>query len=144
MAAPENNELNTLIPPPVVLAIGGESIEITPILTRELVPMIEACRPIMAELATGDAMAALANHPAALLRAVAIGARLDEARLGAMPLDELLALASAVIEVNADFFVRRLSPAMSLAMERVAKALSVTNPDGSSSTSDSATPDSPA
>ncbi len=121
------DDLNTLIPQPLVVEAGGEKIEITPILTRELAPMIEACRPIMTELATGDPLMALANHPAALLRAVAIGARIDEARLGALPLDETLALAAAVIEANADFFVRRLSPAMNAAMERVTKTLAGSN-----------------
>lgn len=139
-----NNELNTLIPQPVVVEAGGETFSVTPIVVREIAPMIAACRPIVADLATGDPLAALTNHPDALVRAVAVGARIDEAKLGTMQLDELLALATAVIEVNADFFVRRLSPAMNAAMERVAKALATTSPAGSNSTPDSAPPGSPA
>jgi len=129
------DDLNTLFPQPVAVEAGGDKIEITPILTRELAPMIDACRPIMAELATGDALTALTNHPAALIRAVSIGARVSEDRLGALPLDEMLAVAVAVIEVNADFFARRLAPAMNAAMERVTEALA-----GSSSTPASAPP----
>jgi hypothetical protein len=101
--------------------------------------MLRACQPVLAELASGDVVAALMNNAEAVLLAAAIGARIQRERLDDMELDEVLNLAAAVIDVNADFFARRVSPAMTAAMERLAGTLA-----GSTSTPVSAAPDSAA
>lgn len=138
MGAPDN-ELDALVPQPVTVRAGGVDYAITPITTRELPAMLKACQPVLAELATGDMMAAFMNQAESVIAATAIGARVSRASLDELALDELLTLAAAVVEVNADFFARRIAPAITAAAERVAKALA-----GSSSTPDSAPPDSAA
>lgn len=55
----------------------------------------------------------------AVITATAIGAKVDRAWLGQQKPDVLVELASRVLEVNWDFFVRRVLPAINQAAERL-------------------------
>lgn len=61
-----------------------------------------------------------------LVRAVAIATDQTEDRLGELLPDEFLALVTAVVDVNADFFVRRVLPALNAATETTLATLGVT------------------
>lgn len=130
--------LETMIPQPVVVSAGGREIAVTPIRVRELPAFMRAVEPIIGMIAAGGDMAALLAHNAdAVIEATAIGARVERGFVDELELDELLGMAAAVLEVNADFFVQRLLPAFTAASERMAKKLG-----GLSLTPDSAPPDS--
>src|SRR5574340_1578082 len=117
-------DLTTLIPQPVTVTAGGREVAVTPIRTRELVAFTAAVDPLLQEIAAGAGVAALMTRDVeSLIKAVAIGARLERAFVDDLELDELLNLAAAVLEVNADFFVRRLAPALDLAVERIGARL---------------------
>lgn len=113
-------DLTTLIPQPVTVTAGGREVAVAPIKVRELPAFAAAVDPLLQEIAAGAGVAALMmSNPEAFIKAVAIGARLERAFVDDLELDELLNLAAAVLEVNVDFFVRRLAPAFNLAVGRI-------------------------
>lgn len=113
-------DLATLIPQPVTVTAGGREVAVTPIKVRELPAFAAAVEPLLQAVSSGaDVSALLMRDAESLIKAVAIGARLERAFVDDLELDELLTLAAAVLEVNADFFVRRVAPALNLAVERI-------------------------
>ena len=121
-------ELDALANAPLTVTVGGRMVPITPVRVAELPAMLRACEPIFSQLAGGDVAAALLHNPDAAISAIAVGARLARADIDALALDELIELGGAVMQVNADFFARRLAPAFVAASERVTKALGGSTP----------------
>jgi len=113
---------------------------ITPVRVGDLPAFLAAIEPVTRELAEGDLMAALTRNAEQVIQATAIGAGVDREWLNAQSLDVLLELATAVIEVNADFFVQRLLPAIEAAVTRLNTALAETG--GANGSSNSPAPDS--
>ena len=97
--------------------------EISPIKVRDLPRFLKAIEPIAAELATGDIASALMRHADAVIEAAAIGAGVDRAWLEEQTPDVLAELAARVLEVNADFFVRRVLPTVTAAADRLAQSV---------------------
>lgn len=116
-------ELEKIAPIPVRVDVGGERVSITPIKVRELPAMMRAVGPILAEIQRGDIVAALAANADSLISAVAIGSRLDRTWVDELDVDDLVILAGAVVESNADFFVRRVMPILTAAIESVTLAV---------------------
>jgi hypothetical protein len=96
--------------------------DITPIKVRDLPRFLKAIEPIAADLATGDLAGALMRHADAVIEATAIGAGVERAWLEEQTPDVLAELAAKVIEVNADFFVRRVLPTVTAAADRLAQS----------------------
>lgn len=92
----------------------------TPIKVKDLPAFLAAIEPVARELADGDILAALARHADRVIEATAIGAGVDRAWLEAQDADVLVDLAAKVVEVNADFFVRRVIPRITAAAEKLA------------------------
>ncbi len=115
--------LEKIAPAPLTLTVAGESLTISPIKTRELPRMLKAVKPIAAEIQSGDVVAALMANADCLVEAVAIGARKPRAWVDELDLDDLVMLASAVLEVNGDFFVRAVLPGAIEAMDRVSQLI---------------------
>lgn len=126
--AVDTGELDALANVPLAVAVGGREIAITPIRVAELPAMLRACTPIFYMLAEGDVMSALMRDPESAIEAIAVGARMKRAELDALELDELVLLGGAVMQVNADFFARRLAPAFIEASGKVATALAGSMP----------------
>ena len=133
-------ELDALANVPQSVTVGGREIAITPIRVAELPAMLRACEPIFALLAGGDVMAAIMRDADSAINAIAIGARLTRAEVDALATDELVDLGSVVLTVNADFFVRRLAPALVSASEKVGAALGGSMPSPASFAPGSSTP----
>lgn len=93
--------------------------KITPVKVRDLPAFLAAVEPIARDLATGDILAALTRNADALITATAIGAGVERAWLEAQDADVLVDLAARVLEVNTDFFVRRVLPKLAAAADRV-------------------------
>lgn len=130
-------QLDALANVPLAVTVGGRELAITPIRVAELPAMLRACEPIFALLAGGDVMASLLHDADSAINAIAIGARIPRAELDAFELDELVALGGTVLQVNADFFARRLAPAFIGASQKVAAALGGSTPLPDSSAVDS-------
>jgi len=115
--------LEKIAPVPITITVAGESLTISPIKTRELPRMLKAVKPIAAEIQAGDIAGALLANADCLVEAVAIGARKPRAWVDELELDDLVQLASAVLEVNGDFFVRAVLPGATEAMNRVTQLI---------------------
>lgn len=111
--------LEKIAPVPVTITVAGESLTISPIKTRELPRMLKAVKPIAAEIQAEDVAGALLANADCLVEAVAIGARKPRGWVDELDLDDLALLASAVLEVNGDFFVRAVLPRATEAMDRM-------------------------
>lgn len=100
--------------------------ELQPVKVRELGPFLNAIRPIlndMDDLSEKSLIDVLADHADEVIDMTAIGARRDRAEIEAMEVDELIALAGKVIEVNADFFTRQVMPMIEDALGNLTKVL---------------------
>lgn len=114
------------------LLIDGKTIAVDPVTVRDLPAFLAAVEPIARELMAGDVMAALAHNADRLIAAVCIGAHVERAWLDAQTADVLVELAAAVIEVNADFFARRVMPAVTQAAQALSQMADTTASGGTS------------
>ena len=129
------------MPAPVTIEIAGETLEITPLRVGELSGMLRAVGPFAEELiGEPDFLRLLAEHGEAVIEAVAIAARRPKEWVDQLLVDEAIRLATAVFEVNADFFVQRVVPAVKAAAARLNKAPGGAMPSSGSSVPDTATP----
>ena len=103
-----------------VLTVAGTTVEITPLRVGELPQFLAAVQPIVEVFSEDpDWLSLLAVHGRALLKAIALAARSDLVWVESLQLDDAVRLAEAVFEVNADFFVRRVAPALQQAARKV-------------------------
>jgi hypothetical protein len=102
----------------------SQSIEIAPVKVRDLPRLLKAIEPIAQELSAGDIAGALMRHADAVIEATCIGAGVERTWLEEQTPDVLAELAAKVLEVNADFFVRRVLPVVTAAAERLSKTAS--------------------
>jgi hypothetical protein len=114
------NPIDTLPIASHVLTVAGTTVEITPLRVGELPQFLAAVQPI-AEVFSEDPdwLSLLAVHGRALVKAIALAARSDLVWVESLQLDDAVRLAEAVFEVNADFFVRRVAPALQQAARKV-------------------------
>jgi hypothetical protein len=118
--------LNIIEPAGTAATFGGREILVTPLSVGLLPSFARAIKPISAAvegIATGKVLLnletmldLLADHGDAIITAVAIAARIPEAELRDGDPAELVDLAAIAMKVNADFFARRLTPALVAAM----------------------------
>ena len=114
-------DLDNLIPTPASIAIGGETLEISPIRVGELPGLLRCLSPFAADLIRDpvDWLALFAAHGGGLLTAVSIASRKPRDWVDRLPLDEAIQLAEVLVEVNADFFARQVAPALTRAAKRI-------------------------
>jgi len=124
---------------PVVLEIAGETLAITPIRVGEVPALLATIQPFADQLASAepDWLAILSTHGTALLRTLALASRQSQDWIDALPLDAAIALATAIFEVNADFFVQRVKPAVQEASLRIHACLDPVPPGRTPSTASS-------
>ena len=102
----------------------GRVVELTPIRVKELPAFMAAIGALLGQMsASPDVLAMLAQNPEAVIAATAIGLRMPRAEVDELGTDDLVVAALAVIEVNADFFVRRVQPALLKASAQAVAAL---------------------
>ena len=122
----------TFPPAPVVVTLSGIAMELTPIRLGELPRLLAVVRPLADDI-TGDPewIALLGRHGDSVLDLLAITTRRERAWVNDLSLEDAVLLAAAVFEVNADFFVAHVVPAIQGAAQRLAPTLrSLTKSDG--------------
>lgn len=132
------DELDTLIP----TARTVEGIEVKPLVVRQISPFTKALKKLPQDVLTGIEtgvvdFTAIAEHCDVFAEAVAIATDAKRERIGDLHPDALVALVGAVLEVNLDFFVRRLAPqlqALTVMGERLVQRVGLMSSSGSSST----------
>lgn len=122
-----------------VVTVGGELIEVTPLTIGQLPAFTRALRPCLAQFdGAGDGgvdiAALLAEHGEHIIEAVAVAVRRPREWVSALPADEFIALAEKIMEVNADFFLRRVLPALTSATQRITSMVGRTPSNASSPT----------
>ena len=123
---------------PTSIEIGGEPIEISPLRIGELPAFTRAIRPFAEQLAGEvDWPVLIVDHGEAVLQALAVASRRPYSWIEGLPLDDAIRLADALLEVNADFFVRRVVPACTRMAGNLASR--VAGPPPSSDSSGAAT-----
>lgn len=113
------------------VTVADRSFTIEPVRVKNLPQFLAALEPVVREVAAGDVIGAVTKHTAGMIEATAIGAGADREWLGEQDMEALAALAAAVVQVNADFFVQRVMPhiegAARFLTDRIAAA---TTPNG--------------
>lgn len=142
--SPAQSDFAALPPLPVSIEIRGETLDLTPLRVGELPAFVRAIRPFAEQLTTAiDWLGICADHGESLLEAVALASRRPRLWVDGLALDEAIRLAEALLEVNADFFVRRVSPEIDRVARRLAARTHATvggMPSSASSPPATATP----
>ena len=114
------DQIPVLPPVPLIIFVGGERLELTPIKLGEIPGFARAIRPLASSLsASPDWLELLAEHGEAVIEAVAIASRRPKDWLAGLELDDAVRLTEAVFEVNADFFIQRVWPSLSEAAAQI-------------------------
>ena len=107
------DQFPALPPVPLILFVGGERLELTPLRLGEIPGFARAIRPLASSLSVSpDWLALLDEHGEAVIEAVAIASRRPKDWLAGLELDDAVRLIEAVFEVNADFFIQRVWPSL--------------------------------
>jgi hypothetical protein len=123
--------LGAFVPETIRVDLRDRVVDIKPLTVGQLPAFSRAVTPILPALLSGQIMPALMAEPEALVSAVAVSTGLDPSDLRAMDPVDFVALAQAVIEVNVDFFARRLLPATRAAEQAIlAQMVALAPPDG--------------
>lgn len=123
-------ELETLIPQPVEIEVAGKKLSILPIKVGKLPAFVRAVAPFFAVFKHGevDFIALLSDHGESVLDACAIGSGLPRAEIDDLDPAQLVNIAQAIVEVNMDFFTRRLVPSVTAAMLKAAQTGAASSP----------------
>lgn len=108
-------------------AEGRKPEAVRPLRVRDIPAFLRAIGPIVHDLGRGadgiDWLEAIARHAERVIEATAIGAEVERSWLEAQDAETLAALAARVLEVNADFFVRRVLPHLEQAAAALAQSV---------------------
>jgi len=114
MAVPRNT-LAILANEPTHVTFGDYALDATPLTIGELPAILRHAEPLFNVLdrvkTIEDAVALFLDHGDALIEITAIAARLPAEQVRALTPDAAAELFLALLEVNADFFVRRMGRA---------------------------------
>lgn len=104
------------------LTVAGRGLTLTPVRLGQLPAFVRAVEPFAKQIASGhlDPFELLADHGVNVIRALEVATREPRDWIESLAMDDAVALVAAVLEVNADFFVQRVMPALQDAMQRIA------------------------
>ncbi|MDP3334975.1 MAG: hypothetical protein Q8S55_23770 [Methylococcaceae bacterium] len=124
-AAPKTiDDLAVITPSTMTLDLSIGRIEISPIKVKQLPAFTKAISPLLSGIMQGEATLDLITSKAEdVINAVCAGAMMSREAVDALEIDELVKLGSAVLEVNADFFMKRVLPQLNQSAERLNQAL---------------------
>ncbi len=117
------DDLSVLEPTTVTVGYRGETLEITPLKVGQIPRFLRAVRPMFGALAGQvtspgvagggvelDILKLVEDHGEGLIEAAAIAINRKPEWVGGGDADQFALLVKAVIEVNADFFAKRVAP----------------------------------
>jgi len=137
------DDLDIFDPEPVNVTVGGATFPILPLKVRQLAAFTRAINPVLPLILAQDFRAATMTHCDDMQAAMVIATGRGAEEIGELYPDGFLRLVRAVMEVNLDFFARRVLPAWTGAnaalAEQMTAAAGATSSRGSSG-ADTATP----
>jgi hypothetical protein len=142
--------LETMIPFTQKVEVHGQEIEVRPVKVKQLAAVTRAMAPLkeLFDLKTFDKNKVLAGafeHAEAVARLTEVCTGLERNAMDEWEIDEMIDLFVAVLEVNLDFFTRRVFPSVSRGMGAIsvgskrAGAKPSTGPTPSNSSSETVT-----
>lgn len=136
------DSLAALINEPATLTLADGSVfPVTPIRVKELPAFLRALHPVINLLTdAADLPGLFMTNSEEIIAATAIGLRQPRAQIDEFGVDDLLAAATLVVEVNMDFFVKRVQPAFQRALNSAAGRLTGSTMLSGSSAPDTGTP----
>lgn len=121
-----DNDLDILDPTGRNVTVAGRMVSVLPLTIGQLPRFVRAIQPALPMLAgkeDPDWLALVGEHGEALIEAAAIATGLEVAEIEVAAPDEFVLLCGAIFEVNTDFFVRRLAPALQSATANMEVAM---------------------
>jgi hypothetical protein len=115
--------LETYIPVPREIVVGGKTLAITPLRVRQIPAFVRAVAAAAPLLMSGRIADAVALHGEGLVTAMAVATGEAEAMIGELLPDEFLLLVSVVMEVNGDFFAQRVAPQIMAIQQKAETAM---------------------
>lgn len=125
-------DLDILVPPSRRVRVGGREIEVKVLVWRQIPPFLRAAADVLPQLLAGDYLAVAMGHPDKLTEAIAVATGVDRGFVEELRADEIVELATAVLEMNAGFFAARVIPLSLEATMRLRTAISSPPSTGSS------------
>lgn len=125
--------LETYIPEVRRPVIGGKAVSVAPLKVRQIPAFARAVSPAAAALFAGDIAGAIGRHGESLIEAISIATGEPVEWLGDLEALDFMRLVADVVEVNADFFGRRMAPELSALVKRMTTAITGATPSPSSS-----------
>jgi hypothetical protein len=116
--------LDDFVPEARTVKTRDGDVAVLPLRMRQLPGFTRAVTPVAPYLLADQMMLAVQNHYDSLREAVVIATNTAPDWLDELWPDDFIAIAAAVVEVNADFFARRVLPAIRTASEAVTRAIS--------------------
>jgi hypothetical protein len=117
-------DLNNTLGEPRIVVIRQRNVKISCITMKNLTAFAAACSPFIDAFkkpVRPDPYKLLCEYPNELMRAVTFVSDVDIAYLEELHPDEMLQIVEPVIEMNSDFFIRRLLPALVTLMESIGR-----------------------
>ena len=102
--------LESLAPQAKRVTVAGRDFDLLPVKMRDLKAFSDAAIPVAPLVLTNRVLEAATEHYEGMKAALAIAAKAEPEWLDGLDPEEFFRLVSAVVEVNGDFFVRRLTP----------------------------------
>ncbi len=113
MTTSSESSLDALPAVPVSIDIGGETVDLTPLKVGELPAFVRAIRPFAQHITSDvDWLALFGERGDDAVIALSVAVRRPREWVADLPLDAAIRMAEAVFEVNADFFIRQVTPAL--------------------------------
>lgn len=111
--------LDALAPREKAITVAGRQLALRPIRMGKLSAFAEAAMPVAPLILAGRIAEAATEHYANISAALIIATGADQAWLDELFPDDYLRLVQAVVEVNSDFFLRRLAPLILVAQATI-------------------------
>ncbi len=118
----------------VSLTLDGRGLTVTPVRLGQLPAFVRAVEPFAKQLASGplDLVGLLAEHGVRVISALEAATGQPREWIESLALDDAVRLAAAVLEVNADFFVQRVLPSITDALQKIESISPLNSAPGSS------------
>lgn len=135
-------DITTVIPETIVVTVKGQDVEVRQIKVGQLTKVMRIAYPFYDKLralkdaaqknggTSLDLYQLVFEHGDSVLEIVALLTGKDKAWVEDMDVDELVALFSAIVEVNLDFFIQRVLPSLSKLVEGLNAPVKISVPGG--------------
>lgn len=116
--------LDVFVPQPRTVTLNdGREIGVLPLRLGQVPAFVKASKAVAPYLFVADYMVVLNDHPQDAAEMIVVATALSADQAADLWQDEAVRLLTAIYEVNADFFVQRLRPAMTAAAGEAAQRI---------------------